>query len=49
MDELNEIYKSKIILCEMLSDRGYNTKDIENISIDEIKIQYENKSTEDHQ
>lgn len=43
MDELNEIYKSKKILCEMLSDRGYDTIYIENTTIEEIKIQYDNK------
>ena len=43
MDELNEIYKSKKILCEMLGDRGYITTHIENTSIEEIKIQYDNK------
>jgi DNA-directed RNA polymerase I, II, and III subunit RPABC1 len=43
MDELNEIYRSKKVLCEMLSDRGYITTHIENTTIEEIKIQYDNK------
>jgi len=45
MDEINEnnIQITIKILCEMLSDRGYNTDTIQNISIEEIKIQLENK------
>jgi DNA-directed RNA polymerase subunit H (RpoH/RPB5) len=45
MDELNEnnIQITIKILCEMLNDRGYNVETIENINIEEIKIQLENK------
>ena len=43
MDELNENTISITIktLCEMLNDRGYNTENIENITVKEIKIQLE--------
>ena len=45
MDELNENTISITIktLCEMLNDRGYNVDSIKNITVEEIRVQLENK------
>ena len=41
-DFISKLHKSRNILLDILSQRGYNADDYKNCSINEINIQYQN-------